>query len=133
MLALSSLLVLAAGGVECFPPDTVTGQRQIRLGQCRDPNEPLPAPDRTPSASEQQRAKAAFDAIAFDGPSARWRFDVLRQGHLVCGYVNGKNQVGGFTGWTPFIFDLADGRFSTYRDRQWFYDAVCLGKPPPSP
>lgn len=129
-MLLASLLILAAGGVECFPPETVTGRRQIRLGQCRDPNEPPAPPDRQPTTAEQQKAKAAFDLIAYDGPSARWRFDLVRQGKLVCGHVNGKNRMGGYVGWTPFIFDLANSSFTTYADQQWLYDALCLGKPP---
>lgn len=114
--------------MECFPPDTVTGRRQIRLGQCRDPDAPPPVADRQPSAAEQQKAKTAFDIIAYDGPSARWRFELVKSGKLVCGYVNAKNRMGGYVGWTPFIFDLIDHSFTTYADRQWFYDAICLGR-----
>jgi hypothetical protein len=126
MLFLSSLLLLAANSVECFPPGTVTGRRQIRLGQCRDPNAPAPPPDRPPTTAEQQRAKEAFDLIAFDGPSARWRFEVVKGGELVCGLVNSKNRMGGYVGWTPFIFNLRDGSFDTYsEDDSWLYTALC--------
>lgn len=128
MLLLSTLLFFAAAPA-CADPNTVTGRREIRNGQ-RSCADPPPPPDRAPNATEQRKAKTAFDAIAYDGPSARWRFEVLRQGHLVCGYVNGKNRMGGYTGWTPFIFDLADESFRTYQDRQWFYDFICLGKAP---
>lgn len=128
MLLTASLLFLAP--VECFPPDTVTGQRQIRIGECPDPDKPPPPPDRAPTASEQNRAKAAFDLVAFDGPSARWRFEVTRKGYLVCGYVNAKNRLGAYVGWTPFTYDLDDDTFATHGDQQWLYDLVCHDKPP---
>lgn len=87
-------------------------------------------PDRPATESEQRRAKTAFDAIAYDGPSARWRFEFVKRNDLVCGYVNSKNQLGAYAGWTPFAFGLKDGVFQTYGgDRRWLFDLLCHDKP----
>lgn len=86
-------------------------------------------PNRPVKPEEQSEARKAFDEIAFDGPSARWRFEHVKNNALVCGYVNAKNQLGAYTGWQPFIFGLSDKTFSTYAERQWFFDLVCLDKP----
>jgi hypothetical protein len=56
----------------------------------------------------------------------------VKKGKLLCGHVNGKNRLGGYVGWTPFIFDLETESFSTYEaDVSWLYDLICLGKPLP--
>ena len=63
----------------------------------------------------------------FDGPSARWRFDKVRNNAIVCGFVNGKNQLGGYTGWTPFVFNLKDGQGTIYQDKDsvWLFNTLC--------
>ena len=124
------LLALALAQADCADPETATGRRRILLGEpsCDAPEKPKTA-NRPVTAAEQKLAKAAFDEIAFDGPAARWRWEFAR-GTIVCGYVNGKNRIGAYTGWAPFIFDLESRSFNTYEDRRWFFDAVCFDKPP---
>src|SRR3954451_5386884 len=67
--------------------------------------------------SSQEAANAAvqryFDKTLFDAPAARWRFNRVpvrdgllktRQfGWFMCGEINGKNRMGGYTGWHEFL------------------------------
>lgn len=57
-----------------------------------------------PSAQMRAAIMKAADAKLLDGASARfkWPPELQRTG-VYCGWVNAKNKLGGYVGWTPFV------------------------------
>lgn len=56
-----------------------------------------------PPIEDQFRwARDAFDRQMIDYPSARFR-DVHADRRRICGYVNGKNRLGAYSGWKRFV------------------------------
>jgi hypothetical protein len=78
---------------------------------------------------EKTSAKKHFDSILLDGPAARWKFTHKSAG-FVCGFVNGKNRAGAYTGWQPFYYNVENelGRIFSPGDRVWLWDTICLGE-----
>lgn len=77
----------------------VTVGAAILAGSCGAPSVP----------SSQQafldRVKTELQNEMFDYPSARFQnVRLATQGDIICGEVNGKNQLGAYTGWSPFVF-----------------------------
>lgn len=110
---LGSLLLLAS---TCsFPDDRVCDYMKANTHE-------VPV---TPA--EQQRVKRYFDKIFYDGPAARWQF-AYKNGDVVCGFVNGKNKVGGYIGWQPFLFNTKQDYGDAYGpgDRVWLWELSCL-------
>lgn len=95
----------------------------LLTAQCPEPCE------RPATQAEQSKVKTAFDDVAFDAPAARWRFSHVRADRNVCGEVNGKNRLGGYTGWTPFLYNLETGYLRIYSDPDDYYlwEVGCLG------
>lgn len=62
---------------------------------------PAGEPRGQPSDALFSRARAALDEKLLDYPSARFR-DVHADAARVCGWVNGKNRLGAYTGWKSF-------------------------------
>lgn len=56
----------------------------------------------TLSPALQRSIRNHFDTVLLDGPSARWKWPAAKNGKLYCGWVNAKNTMGAYTGWTPF-------------------------------
>lgn len=48
-------------------------------------------------------ARSALDERLFDYPSARFR-DVRGRDKVLCGFVNAKNRMGAYIGWTRFAY-----------------------------
>lgn len=55
-----------------------------------------------PTDAQFTAAKRAFDEQLLDHTSARFR-DVHGDAGAVCGFVNAKNRMGAYTGWTRFV------------------------------
>lgn len=55
------------------------------------------------TASQISSAKAALNAQLLDYQSARFR-DVRGTGAALCGFVNAKNRMGAYTGWSRFVW-----------------------------
>lgn len=49
-----------------------------------------------------------MNLIAIDGPSIRYIWPSQKHPYAYCGFINGKNRMGGYTGWTTFIASLDD-------------------------
>lgn len=81
------------------------------------------------TVAEQQQIKKYFDNIFYDGPAARWQF-AYKSDAVVCGFVNGKNRIGGYTGWQPFLYDTDRRSGDVYLERLWFWEAICLNIAP---
>lgn len=60
-------------------------------------------------------ARTALDERLFDYPSARFR-DVRGRDKVLCGFVNAKNRMGAYTGWTRFAFITLGGEPTLYID-----------------
>jgi hypothetical protein len=54
-----------------------------------------------PTPAQFSAARDALDGKLFDYPSARFR-EVRADHFRICGLVNGKNQMGAYTGWKTF-------------------------------
>jgi hypothetical protein len=116
-IALIGLAASPAYG-RCLDPDdsTPSGARQLGAGMpCLKNNDPPPAPKlKAPSplpVGKQAAVKAFFDAQLFDGISARWKWPAQRGSTAVyCGWVNAKNRMGAYTGWSPFYVLFEGGR-----------------------
>lgn len=55
-----------------------------------------------PTDAHFTSARRAFDEKLLDHTSARFR-DVHGDAGAVCGFVNAKNRMGAYTGWTRFV------------------------------
>lgn len=66
----------------------------------------LAATSDSPSTSDLfAKARAEFNAQLNDYPSARFRDVHIIPGiNWVCGWVNAKNELGGYAGWLPFLY-----------------------------
>jgi hypothetical protein len=71
-------------------------------------------PHRPISVAEQRRIIAYFDTILVDGPSARWRWGKVVRGSIACFWVNSKNRMGGYSGWSQYTFDLKTGQEQSF-------------------
>ncbi len=60
-------------------------------------------------------AKAALDERLFDYPSARFR-DVRGRDKVLCGFVNAKNRMGAYSGWSRFAYITLGGEPSLYME-----------------
>lgn len=50
-------------------------------------------------------AHRAIRSASVDGPSVRFRSEtVAAQGSAVCGFFNGKNRMGAYVGFTPYVY-----------------------------
>lgn len=56
-----------------------------------------------PADAHFAAARDAMDKQLFDYTSARFR-DVRGDGALICGFVNAKNRMGAYTGWSRFVW-----------------------------
>lgn len=64
--------------------------------------EPAPLP-----LAKQQAIRRYFDAKLFDGPSARWKWPKQQKDRgMYCGWVNARNRLGAYTGWTAYFVDF---------------------------
>lgn len=75
-------------------------------------------PARPISFVERKRIMAAFDRLLVDGPSARWRWGKVVRGNVACLWINSKNRMGGYSGWSEYTFNLDDGTILSREDLQ---------------
>lgn len=66
------------------------------------PQEPARAPG-PPTNAQFAAARQALNERLLDYPSARFR-DVRGNDLVVCGFVNSKNRMGAYVGWTRFAW-----------------------------
>jgi hypothetical protein len=59
----------------------------------------------TPSALQAQ-IKQHFGPQLLDAASARWKWPAMRDGRVYCGWVNPKDRLGAYSGWTQYIVNL---------------------------
>lgn len=123
MLTILAPLILLAQAADCPDPETAIGRKRLRAGEasCEQQVEDAAKakiPPRPISSAEQRRITAHFDEILLDGPSARWRWGDVKQGHIACFRVNAKNRMGGYTGWQRYTFDLETGEEASFEDQQ---------------
>lgn len=129
---LLSILLMATTPVaaeECAIPGTNYGQVQIERGvkPCPDPQEYVAPRLRVSTPAERQAALRYFNDTLRDAPSARWRWSGTWEGGWVCGEVNAKNAMGGYTGWTKFAYRDGAGILSEDgRNDIWGEQAPCL-------
>ena len=87
------------------PDDSVPANfRNLEAGEvCRKPR---PAPTKPPAVviptTKQALIKAHFDNVLLDGLTARWKWQLQRHPQVYCGWVNGKNRLGAYSGWKPY-------------------------------
>lgn len=120
------IAALATAALACANPDTAEGQRKIAAGETPcEAKTVAPAP-RPVRPAERARAIAAFDKVLKDGKSARWQFESVRGGYLICGQVNAKNSFGAYVGWTPFTVNTDGIGATTYdENRVWLFETLC--------
>ncbi len=63
-----------------------------------------------PPAALQSQIKADLEARMLDGKSARIIWQPMRDDRIYCGFVNGKNAYGAFTGYRLFYVMLGSDR-----------------------
>ena len=125
---LASLLLLAAAA-ECAVPGTNYGDVQIARGvkPCADPMEYIEPRLRASTPAEKQTALNYFNETLRDGPSARWRWSGTWRDGWVCGEVNAKNAMGGYTGFQKFAYRDGVGLISDNGHNDvWGVQAPCL-------
>ncbi len=66
----------------------------------------------------QAKIRQRLSNIALDGPALRYQWPLQTHPFAYCGFMNGKNSYGGYTGWKPFLVTLDEqGRIdSIYTD-----------------
>lgn len=63
------------------------------------------------SPALRQSITRHFNTQLLDAPSARWLWPTRRgDGTVYCGWVNGRNRMGGYTGWYPYWVVLEGNR-----------------------
>lgn len=62
--------------------------------------QPVPKP---PTPAVQATIKRYWETELVDAPSARWLWPLQRDSKLYCGWINAKNRLGGYGGWTPYV------------------------------
>lgn len=67
-----------------------------------------------PTEAQFIAARAALDAKMLDYTSARFR-DVRADSRRICGYVNAKNRLGAYTGWSRFVV-MGAGSVTRFED-----------------
>lgn len=94
---------------------------------CAKPAILAPFKPRPISVADQAEIKRQADLQLFDGISVRWQWPTRRAKNLYCGFYNGKNQMGAYTGWKPFMF--VDGTLTLIGpgDSTVVYEAICSG------
>jgi hypothetical protein len=97
----------------------------------------LPSPlSESPAVAQ---AKDAITAQLTDPESVRFQ-DVrfFEKSETVCGFVNTKNRMGGYTGFTPFVYDVKfksaavindDAKDPMWASNRWNKICPGLGKP----
>lgn len=66
-------------------------------------------PPRAITQAEKKRVMAYYNMRLKDAPSARWKWGKVVYGSIACVLINAKNSFGGYTGWSPYKFDLQLG------------------------
>jgi hypothetical protein len=106
--AILVFLAVASTGAPhgCLDPDdsTPSGIRALDGGEtCLKPRKGLPKEPVVPiTPARQAQIKARFDTVLLDGVSARWKWQPQRSRLLYCGWVNAKNRMGAYSGWSPY-------------------------------
>ena len=77
------------------------------------------------SEADKAEIKRAADKIMFDGPSARWDWPKRLHPDVYCGSVNGKNRLGAYVGWQPFLWTQNELRIIGPGDSRVVYEALC--------
>lgn len=54
------------------------------------------------SSKAEQQIKSLFFRILIDGASAQYLLPMVSDEKIYCGFVNSKNRLGGYVGWTRF-------------------------------
>lgn len=90
---------------------------------------PAPPPPGPVTDGIIRSARAALDERLLDYPSARFR-DVHGNAMVVCGFVNAKNRMGAYTGWSRFAYvDLGSDPYLLVDDAEGsddiMLDALC--------
>lgn len=84
----------------------------------------------------EEIVKAYYAEKLLDPYSAQYEFDYLRRGYLrmgghfgwvVCGTVNAKNRIGGYTGAKNFYVMIRDGRVIKRHKESSFASGLCKG------
>jgi hypothetical protein len=104
----------ASADASCPTESTLEGRMRIADGEpsCAElAKRAIPA--RQISPSEKKRIMAAFDTLLVDSPSARWRWGKVIRGNVACLWVNSRNRMGGYSGWSEYTFDLESGDISS--------------------
>jgi len=101
--------------------------RAIDMGtpSCVKPVHRAPFKPRPITAAEQAAIKAKADLLMFDGPSSRWQWPLKRDADVYCGFVNGKNRMGAYVGWTPFYISGGELAIIGEGDRRFGYELQC--------
>ncbi len=106
--------VFASEPSDCPIEGTLEGRMRIADGEpsCEEIAK-RSTPARPISLTERKRIMAAFDRLLVDGPSARWRWGKVVRGNVACLWINSKNRMGGYSGWSEYTFNLDDGTVSS--------------------
>ncbi|WP_411340308.1 hypothetical protein V6U71_21470 [Sphingopyxis sp. J-6] len=86
----------------------------------KPPYEPRPI-----SAADKAKIVAEADKLLFDGPAARWQWGLRKSDFIYCGFVNGKNRMGAYVGWTPFYYTDRGLRIISPGDSTITYEGLC--------
>ena len=99
---------------DCPTEKTLEGRMRIADGELScDELARRAIPPRPISPAEKRRIIAAFDTLLVDSPSARWRWGKVFRGNVACVWINSKNRMGGYSGWSEYTFDLQTGEVSS--------------------
>lgn len=92
------------------------------------------APANTPTDRQFEQARRALNASLIDYPDARFR-DVRADSRRICGYVNGRNRIGAFSGWQRFVvMNVPDAEVRYEQtDRLGMIPVICDDRDDPLP
>jgi hypothetical protein len=75
------------------------------------------------SPAEKASIMRQADELMFDGPATRWQWPERRNAKFYCGKLNGKNQLGAYTGWR--LFYVNEGAFNIIDKEGSVYEGLC--------
>lgn len=76
------------------------------------------------SPADKAKIMRKADELMFDGPATRWEWPMRRDAEVYCGKLNGKNQLGAYTGWRPFYY-VRESFVIVTKDEDPTYEVLC--------
>ena len=92
------------------------------------------------SPALQAAIRSYMEVSLIDSTGTRWFWPTSRHNQFYCGWINGRNRMGGYVGWKKFLATFQSDTSNVVRDvsvegasghSDIVLDAICRDTPPP--